>query len=83
MKLLSYIFSYIMTAGDDDFCSAGTNSSTSPVKGKEGNLEFKSIEEKENFKELGLIERMTHTQCDRGQGDCDKDDDCFDVEEIF
>ena len=28
---------------------------------------------------LGLIERMTHRQCDRGQGDCDGDDDCLDV----
>ena len=28
---------------------------------------------------LGLIERMTHRQCYRGQGDCDGDDDCLDV----
>ena len=25
---------YLITAGDDDFCSPGTNSSSSPVKGK-------------------------------------------------
>ena len=29
-----HLLIYSMTAGDDDFCSPGTNSSTSPVKGK-------------------------------------------------
>ena len=32
---------------------------------------------------VGVLARMTHQQCDRGQGDCDGDDDCFDVTETL
>ena len=70
------IFSFLIT-GDDDFCSAGTNVSTSSVTGRI----FASWWFSSRWDEIpsGLIERMTHRQCDRGQGDCDGDDDCLDV----
>ena len=70
------IVSFLIT-GDDDFCSAGTNSSTSSVTGR---IYFPfSLMSLQCMIPSGLIERMTHRQCDRGQGDCDGDDDCLDV----
>ena len=68
--------SFLIT-GDDDFCSAGTNSSTSSVTGR---IYFPfSIMIVQCMIPSGLIKRMTHRQCDRVQGDCDGDDDCLDV----